>query len=125
MTRPHDTSPEAERVLAEVYRRMSPGQKWLRLGQTYRDARGLHAAGVRLRNPGATPRDVHQAWMTVNLGFPLKDRIQEPAVDPSNLRDLREVLAAFTRLGIPYALGGSMACAVHGIDRFTRDADVT
>ena len=42
-----------------------------------------------------------------------------------NLSDLREVLAVLTRLGIPYALGGSMASSVYGVPRNTRDGDVT
>jgi hypothetical protein len=42
-----------------------------------------------------------------------------------SLHDLREVLRVFTDLGIAYALGGSMASSVYGIDRYTRDADIT
>src|SRR3954447_20474568 len=127
MTRLSDTSAEAERVLTAVYRRMSPGEKWLRLGQTYQDARILHAAGVRLRNPAATPREIHDAWLRVQLGVNVPAAICEPAWDRpmQNLSDLREVLRVFTGLSIAYALGGSMASSVYGIDRFTRDADIT
>jgi hypothetical protein len=122
-----DTSPEARRVLLGVYRGMPPGQKWLQLGQMYEDARALHAAGVRLRNPAATHRDVHESWMRVNLGFRLEDRIAEPERDRTmpNLSGVRDVVRVFNDLGIVYALGGSMASSVHGIDRYTRDADVT
>jgi hypothetical protein len=42
-----------------------------------------------------------------------------------NLSELREALTAFSRLEIPYALGGSMASSVYGIARYTQDADVT
>jgi hypothetical protein len=45
--------------------------------------------------------------------------------EKQNLRGLREVVAVFTRLGIPYALGGSMASSLYGIDRHTRDGDIT
>ena len=38
---------------------------------------------------------------------------------------LREVLEVLTKLDIVYALGGSMASSIHGIARFTLDADVT
>src|SRR4051794_6901392 len=119
MTILSDTSPEANRVLTEVYRRMSLGQKWLRLGEMYQEARALHAAGVRLRNPSATRRDIHEAWMRVNLGFARPDQIREPAMSQNlpNLRGLREVTSAFLSLGIPYALGGSLASSLHGIDR--------
>jgi hypothetical protein len=127
MAQPGDTAPEADRVLTEVYRRMSPGEKWLRLGQMYRDARLLHAAGVRLRNPAATPRDIHEAWLLGHLGFAYPELISEPAQEHniSNLHEVRAVVTIFTNLGIPYALGGSLASSVHGIDRYTRDADIT
>lgn len=122
-----DTSPEAERVWREAYRRMSAGRKWLLLGQMYQDGRALHAAGVRLRNPSATPWDIHEHWLTVALGLPPGRITRTPAEEQpmQNLSELREVLAALTRLEIPYALGGSMASSVHGIARYTRDADVT
>lgn len=120
-----DTSPEAERVLNDVYRRMSPGQKWLRLGQLYREARLLHAAGVRLRNPSATPRDVVEDWMALQFGVKLAVPREEPPMDPDSLRGLRAVAEVLTSIGIPYALGGSMAAAIYARGRQTNDADVT
>lgn len=42
-----------------------------------------------------------------------------------NLRVVREVTTAFSTLGIPFAIGGSMASSLHGIPRFTQDADIT
>jgi hypothetical protein len=41
-----------------------------------------------------------------------------------NLSVLREVVQAFSALGIPHALGGSMASSLHGIPRYTQDADL-
>jgi hypothetical protein len=127
MARPNDTSPEAEQVLREVYRRMPFARKWRLLGEMYRDARALHAAGVRLRNPGATPREINKDWLERIVDFPLPDNIPGPTQDQpmQSLHDLRDVVRVFTDLGIPYALGGSMASSVHGIDRYTRDADIT
>jgi hypothetical protein len=127
MTKLSDTSPEAAAVLTAVYRRMPPGQKWLRLGQTYQEARALHAAGVRLRDPSATDWQIHRSWLEVNLGFRDRAAVRAPTpVGPmQNLHDLREVVRALVGLGIPYALGGSMASSIHGVDRYTRDADLT
>jgi hypothetical protein len=127
MSRLSDTSPEAEAVLLAVYRRMTPAQKWLQLGQMYADARALHAAGVRLRNPSATPRQIHEAWFEINLSFMDRQALRPPAPrgPMQNLQDVREVARALTALGISYALGGSMASSLHGIDRYTRDADLT
>jgi hypothetical protein len=127
MAKRSDTSPEAARILMDVYRKMSPGKKWLLLGETYTDAKALHAVGVRLRSPGATLRDIHVDWLRVQLGVPLNRIIGDPRPERpmQNLRDLREVLAVFTRLDIPYALGGSMASSVYGVSRHTLDADVS
>ncbi|HKI30620.1 MAG TPA: hypothetical protein VKA46_01915 [Gemmataceae bacterium] len=123
--RPNDTSPEAQRVLNEVYRRMTPGQKWLRLGQVYREARLLHAAGVGLRKPSATPQDVVEDWMRLQFGLGLSAREGAMTVDPDSLRGLRAVTEVLTRLDVPYALGGSMAAAIYARGRQTNDADVT
>ena len=85
-----DTAPEAEHVLTAVYRRITPAEKWLRLGRLAQDARALRAAGERLR--GGRPAE-------------------GPTV--TSLEDLRAVVAVLDRLGIAYALGGSMASSVH------------
>jgi hypothetical protein len=121
-----DTSPEADRVLVEVYRRMSPREKWLQLGRMYEDARALHAAGMRLRNPAVTSREITEAWIRTNLGIELPVPVREcPQGTPmANLRDFSEVARIFDQLVIPYALGGSMACSVYGMSRQTNDADI-
>src|SRR6266849_5546579 len=122
-----DTSPEAERIWIQAFRDLSPGRKWLILGEMFRDAKALHAAGVRFRNPTASDDQIHAKWMQSHFGngIPLPKR--RPSMNPAmeNLRSLREVLDVFSSLRIPYALGGSMASSVFGIDRYTRDADIT
>jgi hypothetical protein len=119
-----DTSHEADRVLTEVYRRMTLAQKWRLLGQMYDDARALHAAGMRMSNPTLTPGEITQDWLRRNLGVDLP--VREPARNYSmpNLQDFTEVAQALDRLGLPYALGGSMASSIYGISRHTNDADV-
>lgn len=54
--------------------------------------------------------------------FVYRSRIDQAA---PNLEVLREVAGVFEQMGIPYALGGAMASSLHGIARFTQDADVT
>lgn len=127
MAGPSDTSPEAERVLIEVSRRMPPARKWRLLGEIYRDARALHAAGMRYRNPAITPREITQAWVRTTLGIDLPVPIPENVrSDPMpTLQDFAEVARVFDRLGIRYALGGSMASSIFGVSRHTNDADVT
>ena len=122
-----DTSPEAERVLREVFRRMPLARKWLLLGEMYQDGRALHAASYRLRHQEATRREIQQHWMAATVGYAPTEKngghVQERPMQ--NLSGLREVLTVLTRLGIPYALGGSMASSVYGVPRNTQDGDVT
>jgi hypothetical protein len=42
-----------------------------------------------------------------------------------NLQAIEEVVQVFANLGIPYALGGSMASSLLGKPRFTEDADIS
>lgn len=45
--------------------------------------------------------------------------------DPQELQVLRALVEAFEKLGIRYAISGSIASSVYGQIRFTRDADIT
>jgi hypothetical protein len=122
-----DTSPEAERVLIDIYRRMPFARKWKIIGETFRTARVLHAAGVRLRNPAATDGDIRDDWLRKRLG----ELPPSPRGDPTmflsgdELGVFQDVVGKLTALGIPYALGGSLAASVHGYFRQTHDADIT
>jgi hypothetical protein len=121
-----DTSPEAEQVVREAYRRMPFAQRWRQMGAVYHTARVLHAAGFRARHPGATDEQVQEDWWRAALGSvaPPSRRPTVPETD-DNLRVIQEVTAALSRLDIPYALGGSWASSLHGTFRFTHDADLT
>jgi hypothetical protein len=122
-----DTSPEARRVLADVYRRM-PADRKLRLqAADYRSERDLHEAGLRRREPEATRGEVRASWNRIRLGPGPWAWAGEVSMDRplDNLDVVREVTAAFDRLGIAHALGGSWASSFHGEPRSTRDADLT
>lgn len=121
-----DTSPEAQRVLTEVYRRLSPGRKWQLVANAYRTLRLLHASGVRLRNPQATDRQILEDWIHRVLGFPaitVGETVMEEQL--SGFQGARAVIRVLVRLDIPYALGGSMASSLHGVPRSTQDSDIT
>lgn len=122
-----DTSPEAQRVLVAVYRRLSPARKWRMLGQLYQDARALHAAGLRRADPAVGPAEIVEDWVRRNLGvvLPTPARPRPEKVPMPNLRDFAEVAGVLDRLGMSYALGGSMACSVYGFSRQTNDAGVS
>jgi hypothetical protein len=122
-----DTPPEVERELIRIHRDMPPARKWAQMGRLYADGRYLHAAGVRRRNPAATPRDILRDWIVVNLGIDPPPPLGEPKeiLPKQSLLDLRDVVRAFDQLGVAYALGGSMASSHYGLSRHTNDADLT
>lgn len=77
MTRLTDTSPEAEQVLREAYRKMPFVRRWRQMGTLYHTAKVLHAAGVRMHNPTATDEEIHEAWMAATLGEALFKEVKE------------------------------------------------
>ena len=128
MKRLTDTSPDAERVRIEAYRRMAPARKWKLLGDAYRYARVIHAAGVRQRIPAATEGEIRRDWALQTLGpGPWLDRmrcdVQAQPIEHQQV--IREVIEVLGRAGIGYAVGGSLASSVHGVIRYTQDADLT
>ncbi|HEY1376266.1 MAG TPA: hypothetical protein VGF55_05705 [Gemmataceae bacterium] len=124
-----DTSPDALRVQIESYRRMTPARKWALLADAYRFGRALHASGVRSRHPAATDADIRRDWFRLHLG----DGPWLTAGEDANVlqqpiehqRVILDVLAAFDRAGIACAVGGSIASSLHGVLRYTEDADLT
>lgn len=122
-----DTTPEAQAVLDEVYRQMPVGRKWQLLQQAQRTGRLLAEGGYRLQYPHATEREFQNHWTLLRTGRPLSHPQGEaPLLQPGeDVRVVREVVTALDRLGIPYALGGSMASSIYGVLRYTNDADLT
>ena len=74
-----DTSPEAERILAQIHRDMPFEQKWRQMGDLYRMAKVFHASGLLSRNPQATQEDIRQDWIRVTLGDELCRTLKEAA----------------------------------------------
>jgi hypothetical protein len=122
-----DTLPEAQRVLDDVYRRMSITEKWQRLDRAQRTARLLSAAGYRQARPHAEEGEVRRHWVASRTGLAASSTFEQTtmAQAPDDLQVVREVVAALQRLGIRYALGGSMASSLYGVTRYTQNADLT
>jgi hypothetical protein len=74
---PTATSPEAQLVPTDVYRRMSGEQKWQLLASAWRTAKQLHAAEVLAADPSATAEAIHESWLTVTLGPALVEVLRE------------------------------------------------
>jgi hypothetical protein len=126
MKRPSDTCPDVFARMVEAYRRMPLDRKWRNLGEDWVTVRLLHAAGYRQRHPLATPADIRADWLFQTLGRQPAVPVPETEMVPLPFAPvLRTALRVFDRLGIGYAIGGSIASSLHGIGRMTRDADVT
>jgi hypothetical protein len=69
-----DTSPEAERVLVDGYRRMSPEQKLAIVDDLTRATQQLAAARIRQQYPDATDREVSLRVASLTLGRDLMIR---------------------------------------------------
>lgn len=69
-----DTSEDAQRVLAEVFRRMSPAQKLEMVEEMSNNARELAPCGIRARHPEYGPDAVEHALHRLLLGDELADR---------------------------------------------------
>lgn len=53
-----DTPPEIERMMIELWRRATPGQKLDKMSRMARELNELTRAEIRGRYPAATPREV-------------------------------------------------------------------
>ena len=123
-----DTSPDVERVMYEAYRRMTPARRWKNMSDDFRMARALHAAGMRMRKPSMSVEEIQASWLEHTLGFPCPVPIPGGLMDPvaqDYQAVLRFVIRALERMGLKYAIGGSVASSMYGPGRFTRDADLT
>ncbi len=70
-----DTSPEAQRVQYDLYRRMSPARKFQLIFDTYEMGRQLALAGLRMRHPDATKEELWRLWAQQHLGQELFEKV--------------------------------------------------
>ena len=112
-------------VQRQFFQRLPTSTKWRRIDNAFQTAKLLHASGCKHRNPAATHQDMHQSWLKVVFGFKSTYSSEFAAMNQSleSLKTLADAVSAFDALGIQYVLGGSMASSIHGIERFTNDAD--
>ncbi|MBI4265712.1 MAG: hypothetical protein HY657_15160 [Acidobacteria bacterium] len=79
-----DTSPEVERMQIERWRRMSPGEKAAIVAGLTQAVYDLALAGIRLRHPGASPREQFLRLALITLGPDLA-RQAYPEIAAANL----------------------------------------
>jgi hypothetical protein len=85
--RPHptlspDTTPEAEAVQMEIYRRMTAEQKLRLVFEANELNRALLRAGLEKRYPEAGPEEIRRRLFGLLLGEELATRVYGPLADP-------------------------------------------
>ncbi len=70
-----DTSPEAQRVQYDLYRRMPLGRKLELVFDMYDTGQLLAMAGLRLQHPDATEEELWWLWARQHLGDELFEKV--------------------------------------------------
>ena len=78
-----DTSEEAERIQLEIYRRMTPAQKWARIASLYELGKMLQKAGLRMQYPHASEKEIWHMWARRHLGEELYNQVYGNKADGS------------------------------------------
>ena len=78
-----DTSPEAERVLIELWRRATPALKFALVLDTTRSMQEFMLAGLRERHPHDSPDRLRRRFADLWLGSDLADRAYGKLPDDS------------------------------------------
>lgn len=73
-----DTSPEAETVQVEIYRRMPAPRKLELVEEANRTARALAMSGLRRRHPAAGEAELFRRLMDLTLGVELAEEVFGP-----------------------------------------------
>jgi hypothetical protein len=73
-----DTSPQAERVLIELWRRASPARKMAMVLSANQTARALAMTGLRERHPGDSPARLQRRLADLWLGPELAAKAYGP-----------------------------------------------
>ena len=103
--RPEDTSPEAWRVLVDIYRRMSPDEKLQRAFDLSEFVRSASEAGIRSQYPDASDREVFLVRYSAEM---------------NQTAALHMLIQALEGAGVRYLIGGSVASSSRGLPGDTR-----
>jgi hypothetical protein len=70
-----DTSPEAQRVLTQIYRRMTMEKRLRLVFDAYETGRALAMTGLRRRYPQASSKELWRLWARQHLGEELFSKV--------------------------------------------------
>ncbi|NLS79066.1 MAG: nucleotidyltransferase family protein [Chloroflexi bacterium] len=132
MSLSQDTAPEIEALQLELQRRMAPWRKMALLGDMHASLATLALAGLRQLHPAEPLQTLERRLADALLGAEIakqaygsvgaEGRAQEMATSFTEV--VLRVTGILEGLGIAYAIGGSVASAIHGVVRSTLDIDI-
>jgi hypothetical protein len=124
-----DTSIEADVLMFQLLRQLTPQQKVQRTCAFARSVRKMAILGIERQYPNATKTKVRQEFIKRCLGFEwlevlsdTKDWEKLVIADPIELA--RKIADILLPLNIPYMVGGSVASSLLGENRSTQDLDL-
>lgn len=124
-----DTSIEADVLMFQLLRQLTPQQKVQRTCAFSQAVRRLAISGIKNQYPNATEAKVRQEFIKRCLGAEWievlsdsKDRGELVIADPIELA--QKIASILLPLNIPYVVGGSVASSLLGENRSTQDLDL-
>ncbi len=70
-----DTTQESQKTLTEIYRKMSPEQKFRRIFNAYKTGQSLAIAGLKRLHPDASDSQLWHLWARQHLGDDLYEQV--------------------------------------------------
>lgn len=128
-----DTSPEAERVQIELFRKAPAGKHFAIMAAWSQLLVEANKESIRRQYPGADEKEIGLIFVARHYGQSLanklratleKETIMNQPSNVSMVAAIAPVAEALDNLGVAYLIGGSVASSVHGFVRATIDADI-
>lgn len=63
------------KIVDDIYRRMSPAQKWALISDAYHTGQQLAMAGIRMQHPDWDEKQVWREWARRHLGDDLFNKV--------------------------------------------------
>lgn len=124
-----DTSIEADVLIFQLLRQLSPQQKVQRTCAFNQSVRRLAISGIKNQYPNATEAKVRQEFIKRCLGAEWIEVLSDSRswgeiviADPIELA--QKIASILLPLNIPYVVGGSVASSLLGENRSTQDLDL-
>lgn len=127
-TQSEDTSIDAEVLMFQLLRQLTPLQLCQRTRNFNLAVRRLALVGIKNQHPNATPAQIRQEFVKRCLGaewlFILNNQTWSELVIQDPISLARKIADILELLDIPYMVGGSVASSLLGESRATLDLDL-